>query len=31
MFQKPNDVAFGILYLAFDESEQVIDGGYTAR
>jgi NAD(P)-dependent dehydrogenase (short-subunit alcohol dehydrogenase family) len=34
---EPNDVAFGILYLASDESrfvtgsELVIDGGYTAR
>jgi len=37
MFQKPNDVAFGILYLASDESkfvtgsELVIDGGYIAQ
>lgn len=36
-FGEPNDVAFGILYLASDESkfvtgsELVIDGGYTAR
>jgi NAD(P)-dependent dehydrogenase (short-subunit alcohol dehydrogenase family) len=34
---EPNDVAFGILYLASDESkfvtgsELVIDGGYTAQ
>ena len=34
---KPNDVAFGILYLASDESgfvtgsELVIDGGYTSQ
>ncbi len=33
----PEDVAFGVLYLAFDESkfmtgaELVIDGGCTAR
>jgi len=36
-FGEPNDVAFGILYLASNESkfvtgsELVIDGGYTAR
>jgi len=36
-FGEPNDVAFGILYLASDESkfvtgsELVIDGGYTAQ
>jgi NAD(P)-dependent dehydrogenase (short-subunit alcohol dehydrogenase family) len=34
---EPDDVAYGILYLASDESkfltgiELVIDGGYTAR
>jgi len=34
---EPNDIAFGILYLASDESkfvtgsELVIDGGYTAQ
>jgi NAD(P)-dependent dehydrogenase (short-subunit alcohol dehydrogenase family) len=34
---EPNDIAYGILYLASDESkfvtgsELVIDGGYTAR
>jgi NAD(P)-dependent dehydrogenase (short-subunit alcohol dehydrogenase family) len=34
---KPEDVAYGVLYLASDEacfvtgSELVIDGGYTAR
>ena len=34
---EPNDVAYGILYLASDESkfvtgsELVIDGGYTAQ
>jgi 3(or 17)beta-hydroxysteroid dehydrogenase len=36
-FGEPNDIAFGILYLASDESkfvtgtELVIDGGYTAQ
>lgn len=34
---EPNDVAYGVLYLASDESmfvtgsELVIDGGYTAQ
>lgn len=34
---EPDDVAYGVLYLASDESkfvtgsELVIDGGYTAR
>lgn len=34
---EPNDIAYGILYLASDESkfmtgsELVIDGGYTAQ
>jgi NAD(P)-dependent dehydrogenase (short-subunit alcohol dehydrogenase family) len=34
---EPDDIAYGILYLASDESkfvtgsELVIDGGYTAR
>jgi len=34
---QPNDIAYGVLYLASDEStfvtgsELVIDGGYTAQ